>query len=536
MQKKRKIAVTLLATVVVAALAACSQTDSSPGNSAVPSVDSTSSGEQNASSSGYPEAFTYWVTKGSTTLMNNSEMAMYKEMERLTGTKVKFEHPPTGQELDQFNLMMVSGKMPDVIFYDWINHFPDKAITENKILRLNELIEEHAPNLSKLYEERPYIKKAVMSAEGNMYVFPLIGDDPRLTVFNGPIVRQDWLDKLKLEVPTTIDEWEHVLTAFRDGDPNENGKADEIPLLYNIVNTEYSYAFMGAFGITSGFFKDQDTIKYGPFESAYKDFLTVMNRWYKNGLIDQDYVTVDGQLMDAKVTGSQVGAFVGWLGGNLGRYTNLMADKGTSFKLSGTPFPSLIQGGTSLANHDPIFYGQGAAISATAKDPEKIVKWLDYAYGEEGHLLYNFGIEGESYTIVDGKPTFTDLIMKNPRGLSIPEALAEYTVMGSQGPFEFNADGNEQYMTLAEQKEAQAQWSKADFSKLMPTLYMTIEEQTRFSAIMADLETYRQEMTNKFIMGVEALDKFEDYIKTLESMGIKEAIQIQQEAYNRYLK
>ncbi|MBP1991971.1 extracellular solute-binding protein [Paenibacillus eucommiae] len=532
MKRKRKTMLIVMVSLLLL-VAACSKSNNSGDNSKVEGNDVKQKGTASPDAEKYPKSMTYWVSKASSTLTNNSEVAMYKEMEKITGTKVEFQHPPEGHDADQFNLMMVSGKLPDVIFHTWSSSFPDKSISEGKILRLNELIEEHAPNLAKLFKERPYIKRDVMSADGNIFVFPLLGDDPRLTVFNGPMLRGDWLEKLNLQVPTTLDEWEKVLIAFRDGDPNGNQLKDEIPFHYNVGNMEYSFAFIGAFGITYSFFQDNGKVKFGPYEPQYKDFLTLMNKWYKDGLIDKDYMTVDAKLQDAKVTGNQLGSFTGWLGGNLGKYMNLMKDQDPKFKLVGAPFPTIEKDGKAVANHDPIFYGQGAAITTSAKDPEKIAAWLDYAYGEEGHLLYNFGIEGESYTMVDGKPTFTDLIMKNPKGLTVGEALSEYSVMGSFGPFEFDADGYSQYNTLVEQKEAQAQWTKADFSKLMPTIYMTAEEQARYSVIMTDLETYRVEMTNKFIIGAESLDKFDEYIATLKRMNIEEAIQIQQAAYDR---
>ncbi|MBO9606951.1 MAG: extracellular solute-binding protein [Paenibacillaceae bacterium] len=538
MGTKRSKAVAALAVTVALTgqLAACSK-GGQAGSETSPQASGSAqaSFKPDANGTAYPASMTYWV-RGMPGLKNNGEMAMYKAMEKITGTKVEFQHPPNGQETDQFNLMLVSGKLPDVIDYNWQSNYPDKAIAEGKILRLNDLIDKYAPNLSQLFKDRPYIKREVMSAEGNMYVFPLIGDDPRLTVFCGPMLRGDWLKKLNLEVPTTLGEWEKVLTAFRDNDPNGNGKKDEIPLLYDVSNMEYSMAFLGAYGISYSFFQDGGKVKYGPSEPQYKDFLSLMNKWYKAGLIDKDYMTVDDKLKDAKITGNQLGATVGWLGGTLGKYMNLMKTKDPVFQLVGAPFPALAKGGKSIANHDPIFYGIGAAISTSAKHPEQIAKWLDYAYGKEGHLLYNFGIEGESYTMVNGKPKFTDLIMKNPKGLSVSDALNQYTIMGSSGPFEFDADGYEQYNTLTEQKEAQLNWTKADFSKLMPTVDMTADEQSRFSVIFADLETYRKEMTNKFIMGAEPLDKFDDYLKTLKKLGIEEAIKLQQTGYDRYLK
>lgn len=47
------------------------------------------------------------------------------------------------------------------------------------------------------------------------------------------------------------------------------------------------------------------------------------------------------------------------------------------------------------------------AITSSCKNPELAIEWCDYWYGEEGYYLLNFGVEGESYDMVDGKPVYT---------------------------------------------------------------------------------------------------------------------------------
>src|SRR5690606_27116471 len=138
-------------------------------------------------------------------------------------------------ETDQFSLMFSSGDLPDIVETGWLGTHvpggPDNAIKDGRILRLNELIEEHAPNLTRVLDENPEWRKMITSDEGNIYTFPFLrGGDLLLTV-HGLALRQDWLDKLELDMPTTLDEWEEVLTAFKEQDPNGNGEADEIPFL-----------------------------------------------------------------------------------------------------------------------------------------------------------------------------------------------------------------------------------------------------------------------------------------------------------------
>jgi len=487
----------------------------------------------------YPSSLTYWVAMNpeeSAVLKSYNEMGMYKELERITGTKVQFQHHTFEQQTDQFNLtmLMASRTLPDVIDSNWSMAQPDKLIRDGKIIRLNELIDQYAPNLSKLLNKKPDIRKLITSDEGNIYAFPTIADDPSLSVFNGLIIRKDWLDKLGLQPPTTIEEWEHMLIAFRDEDPNGNGIQDEIPLMYNKDTFFISYAFAGAFGITTEFYHENGTVKYGPYEPQFKEYLALLNKWYTEGLIDKDYLTTDTNVMDAKVRNNQVGAFNGWVASSIGKYSVMMKDKHPEFELMGVVFPKLGSKDQVIAKKQNKYEGFGAAISANAPNPEKIVAWLDYGYSQEGHILFNFGIEGESYTMVNDKPVFTDLILRNPDHLPVSQALAKYTRMGSAAPFEYSAEGYSQYNALPEQIEAKENWLKADHNQLLPNLSLRLEEQMQEAAIMKDLLRYQDEMLNKFIMGIEPLDKFEEYIHTLQKLGIEEEIQIKQAAFDRF--
>ncbi|PYI56937.1 extracellular solute-binding protein [Paenibacillus flagellatus] len=493
----------------------------------------------------YPAAMSYWVTldtEAAFSIKNQGEMGAYKQLEKITGTKVTFEHPPAGAQAakDQFNLMMATGKLPDVMYYSWKANAPDKAIKDGKILRLNELIDKYAPNLSNMLKEKPDLKKQLTSAEGNIYVFPFLATDDVQYVSHGLFVRKDWLDKLKLPVPTTIDEWENMLIAFRDQDPNGNGKKDEIPYFYRETDYETDSPFLGAYGLLASFYQENGVVKFGPYEPKFKEYLTLMNRWYEAGLIDKDYLTSDTKLRDSKMLNDLIGAQGNWAASGFGAYlqSKKEQDPHSTFSLVGVPFPSLKKGELAVTSGSSKsqWGGAGAAITTSAKNPEEIAAWLDYGYGKEGHMLFNFGVEGESYTMVNGKPQYTDLIMKNPKKLTITQALGLYNTVTYQGPYQNNAEAEKQWHAGDAQQAAMMVWAKeADRSKYLPQ-NLNAEEQARIASIMADLRTYMFEMINKFIMGQEKLTKFDEYIQTLKKLKIEEAIKIYQTQYDRYLK
>ncbi len=257
----------------------------------------------------------------------------------------------------------------------------------------------------------------------------------------------------------------------------------------------------------------------------------------KEGLIDKDYAATDPKLQDSKVTNSQLGSVPLLVGGGVGRYMDLMRDKDPKFKLAGAPYPVLKTGDKpELGQKEAPFSGIGAAITTSAKNPEEIVKWLDYKYGQEGHMLFNFGIEGESYALTDGYPKYTDKILKNPDKLPIAQAMGQYILAMGNGPFVQDRRYMEQYAGLPEQQKAIETWMNAKNEKWLPVLTQTAEESARFNSIMNDVNTYFNETINKLIMGIEPLDNFDKFVGTLKSMKIEDAIKLRQAALDRYNK
>lgn len=512
------------------------------GEPAAPAAGGDSGGGEKAA----PEkmtAMTYWVGLSgavAATKKSLNEVTVYQEIEKKTGVKVEFQHPPQGQEAEQFNLMITTGRLPDVIEYNWITFpgGPEKAISDSRIIKLNDYLEQYAPNLTKVLNEHPEWKKAITTDSGSIYAFPFLRGDKSLMVFKGPIVRQDWLDKLGLQRPTTIAEWETMLKAFKERDPNGNGKADEIPILLTLSELNLSHAFIGAWGITNSFYQRNGKVMFGPIQPEYKEFLALMNKWYKEGWLDKDFAATDAKLLDAKVTGHQIGSLIGNTGGTIGRFMGLMSGKEPAFKLAPTEYPVLQAGAQPLIGQmDQPYPGQSsAAISTSNKHVEETVKWLDFAFSEEGGKLFNFGKEGLTYNMDNGFHKYTDLIMNNPDKLPLSNAMAQHFRSSYGGPFVQHPDYIVQYANLPEQQEALELWMKPKNEMHMPIVTPNQEESGKYATLMADINTYKDEMFNKFVMGAEPLDNFDKFVAQLKTMGIEEAIQIQQAALERYNK
>ncbi len=463
----------------------------------------------------------------------------YKELEKRTGVKIKFMHAPLGQEKEQLNLMIAAGDLPDMMEYTWLDipGGPEKAIKDGTIAELNGLMLKDAPNLKKVLRENKTVDKMVKTDSGKYYVFPFLRIDDELVVYIGPMVRKDWLKDLGLPVPTTIDEWYTMLKAFKE---KKNASAPLVlPAIASVsLNAiKLTGAFIGAYGIKYDFYVEKGKVKYGPAEPAFKNFLATMNKWYKEGLIDKDLGVTDRKGGDAKVLSGQAGALVGYAGGDMGKYLDTMAIRDPKFDLIGVPYPTLKKGEKPKFGHRTFPYpgNNSVAISGTSKNKDLAAQWLDYAYGPEGHMLFNFGIEGVSYKMEGNYPRYTDLIMKNPQGLAVAEAMAGYMRSSLSGPFVQDTRYFEQYQSKPQQIEAIKNWSNTDEAKYMlPPVTATPEESTELARIMNQIDTYREEMVIKFIFGQEPLDNFDKYLAQMKKLGIDRAIEIKEAALKRY--
>lgn len=493
--------------------------------------------KETQSEGGETEVLTYWCSLGgsaATVLSSFNEMEMYQEAQKKTGVEIKFRHPPTGQEAEQFNLMVASRDMPDLVEYSWQSYpgGPDKAIGDGIILKLNDYINEYAPNFKKLVEENKSIEKQVKTDDNSLYAFPAIGIDT-ITISTGPMVRKDWLDDLNLEMPETIGEWEVMLTAFKE----QKGAAAPLSgTADTLLNNEF---LNGAFNIGSRYYIDNGKVKYGPIQPEYKEYIATLRRWYENGLIDPDIFSNNSKAVETSVTSGNTGAVYGGIGAVMGTYANAMKSRDDKFKLSAVQFPVMNKGDSP--NFMPRAWEVRAsgmlAITSVNKSPEKSTIFADLFYSEEGNLLKNFGVEGKTYVLENNYPKYTDEILNNTDGLSISQALSKYTRASTPSPGLIDPRYHEQYYQLEEQQDAMKLWNKiADraLSVTLPQVTFTNEESEKISNIHSNIDAYLEEQTTKIIMGLLPIEDLDTMQANLEKMKIGEALEIYQSAYERY--
>lgn len=481
----------------------------------------------------------YWVEMNPAAIpvaQNLNEVEYFKQLEERTGVKVKFLHPPAGQGAEQFKLLIASrNDLPDVIETSWTGAYPggpEKAIKDGIIIPLNEYIDANAPHYKSALEVDAELLKQAKTDSGTIYGFHAINVGENRG-FGGLILRQDWLDDLGLENPTTISEWETVLKRFRDE------KGAEYPLSLSSGQLKSGNAFNTAFGVGDSFYLDDNgQVQYGPLQPEYKEYLQLLKDWYAQGLLDPDFASLDSKAIESNILNGKSGATFGYVGGSIGKWSKAATDP--NFKLIGAHNPVFTEG------EEPMFLGEyshkirggSAAITTAAKNPAAIAEWLDYRYTDEGITLKNYGVEGLTYDVVDGVETYTDLIMNNPEGLAIGNALAKYTQASYPGPGLCELPNyTKQYYQLEEQRKSAEIYNRyADNAgkHVMPPIVATPEESKEQANILTEITTYLDEKFVGFITGVEPLENFDAFVENLKGLGIERVVEIKQAGVERY--
>lgn len=477
---------------------------------------------------------TWWLPLNSNVSVNYANLGdtpFGKGLMERTGTKINFLHPSSGGAAEQFNLMVADGNMPDLMEYSWLTYpgGPEKAIADRIIIPLNDVFEKYCPNLSAFLKAHPEYDRMIRTDSGQYYCFPMIRPDPKLLNATGLMIRKDWLKELNLAVPTTIDEWSAVLKAFKE-------KKGGAPLAFeSFFLLSHEMPFPYAFDTKYGFYVDMSgKVRLGQVDSGYRDFLTVMAKWYKEGLLDLDFASATYDQVGAKITSGTSGASVGYMGSRMGVWNTSGQAANPNFKLVPAPMPSPRKG--TISKFSPIaipynYAGGCVGITTSCTDVERAARLLDWGYSEAGYRFYNYGIEGESYTMVNGLPVATEMVNKNPR------IMGAYARSGYNGPFIQAAQRliTDATVALPPDEDPALVWSIPEsINRVIPPITPTLEESREYAAIMNDVNIYANEMILKFILGTESLSKWDAYVSTINNMKLPRALEIQNNALARY--
>ncbi len=430
------------------------------------------------------------------------------------------------------NLMLASGKIPDIVGSSRLKDFVNQYGPEGAFIPLNDLIEEHAPNMKAYFESRPEIKSAISAADGNMYYIPYLPDGKYGRAF---FIRYDWLDKLGLEVPQTVEEFEAALVAFRDGDPNGNGLKDEVPYFARQW-PEFIRMVTLWDGRSSGsdtyhdFYVDDGNLLHPYAQEGYREGIKNLARWYAEGLVDTEVFTRGSSSRDFLLSENLGGATHDWFASTSG-YNRLSADiEGFAFKAFAPPASI---SGKRIEEHRRIpIKPDGWAIGHTNEHPVETIKYFDFWFTEEGRRLANFGVEGQHYDMVDGQPIFKDEVLNatKPVNNQLYEIGSQLQARGYFQDYNYEKQWSNEFAL-----EGIALYDEGDYliDQFLGVAF-NADEQKVYDKNWASIRDFMLERQQAWILGngdVEA--EWDDYIATLDKMGYSDVIGVMQTAYDR---
>lgn len=481
---------------------------------------------------GFPESIDIWgyapdgfAVKTETGDPNG--LLSWKLMEKHTGTHINWSGDVWSQE--KFNIMIASGNLPDFIVYHNLADSAKSFADDGVIVPLRDKIKNNMPNLNAFLEEQPETLKEFLYDDGEIYYLPIMRYNPNgvnKLIFFGPIIRQDWLDKLNLPVPTTTDELYETLKAFKAMDSS----------IYPMVSFgNFMQLMAGPFGTTNDLYVDNGQIKYGIMEDRFEEFLKYMKKLYDEELLDPNFLIDDRSKVDAKIIGNKAGFANHY---QPTRFQDSMDDG--ERRIAGIPYLTGPYGDRKYfhAGQNSSTTAPYLALTTACEDPEGALKWLDELFSETGRNFMNFGKEGETYEWVDGYPTFTDMIMNSPDGTSPYDMVGKYIANNETTFPNINDIRLYDQTNVSWGREAREVWGEsADFSGILPTgVFFTDEEEKVNTQIMAQITPYAEEYMNSVIVGNDTLENLPAVRAKIKQLGIDTVIQNYQNAYERYLK
>lgn len=486
----------------------------------------------------YPVAgnpsLTYWmpINKSAIAFISNyDENPCYAKMQEVTGVDAQFIHPAVGQAKQDFQLLTVSGSLPDIIQIDsasWYDGGVEAMYEDGLIIDLTPYLEAYAPQYLKVINDNDDVKRQVYRGEdGQVFGFYKIGYGDVLPWCRIDI-RKDWLDEAGMTEPKTIAEYEAWFDWILANKPGVT------PFYMDFTNADQLNNLLGAFDMLPTWYLGEDgAVHYFANEPAFRDFLALMAQWYEKGYISRDFVSLTGTEADALFDSDRLACYAG----SNNCYTRTL---NLNMTISVAPYMRR-EADSKLHNQiaDNPVGGYISVVTTSCKNPEAAVAMLNYAYTFEGSVVFNWGTEGITFEWGDdGMPHYTEYVSHNPDGKTTGNiSYCDRVHLGSKLTWSDNVTGPGM-TTNPGQKAWRELWlddANVDAAYRLPPITLNAEETSGRNEIMAEVTTAVNEFMFKCITGVESLDNFNTYVAKVERMGLNDAIAYTQAAYDRYM-
>ncbi|MCL2832590.1 MAG: extracellular solute-binding protein [Treponema sp.] len=456
---------------------------------------------------------------------------LWTKLEELTNIHTDFFMVETAQ----LAAYLAAGNFPDFFH----NNLPavyinDYGILGNRFVDYNSILQ-YMPNMAQCFKDYPIAKKKMTETNGAVYQTP---------TFNLEVTgswarfyyRKDIMAKYNLPVPGTLDEFYNTLVTLK----NAMGTA---PWVMDMGYIEMW--FFPSFGnfIDPGFDSDSNgKVVFNRTSDQYRRFLTYLNKMYKEGLLHNEFLTLDGTARLALVKSGSV-VFCG----NEIQNTAITDFPSGNWDI-GVPKPFTSQWNSATkVKRNPSETAGGFAISSRSKYVAQIARMLDIGWATKevspGTGLYGdaFCYGPENLTWKFTNPQKTEFTFIVPPQVNVPPTVYQYdyVIYTNQGmPRALtNAVTSEKSNNQTRQLEFLANLNPNTTDTFFPISFIkfTDDEQAIIDNKYTDINTYMTEMRAKFITGVANIDtEWDNYVRTINNMGIADVIKVHQAAFDRW--
>ncbi len=542
---KKTLAMLLSSALILSMFAACSSDE--PADSSSP-TNSTASGEpalpevaSNFNPTGLPivnETVTYNVVayQAPNSKKPMEEKYIFEKLEAETNVVLEFEEIPSTAWSEKLNIMVSTGDVPDAIIGGQFANI-ESAIDAELIVAWDEYMD-YLPQLQKIYDTYPIADVASSyEGDGKHYYFPSIGDKTYSETRAPLFINKTWLDTLGLPVPTTTDEFYETLVAFKNGDPNGNGVADEIPLAN--VDEFFGPTFMDLFGAWDmmGIKNPMQTtvrdgqLDFNPVTDNYRQALEYFSKLYNEGLMEAEALTMKAAVKNSKAVAEPAvyGAAVEWnietYGANSDQYIALEPLIGPD-------------GAQKYTFNDTVQVTPGMVIFEGCENPEVLMRYMDHANTGINTLIAHYGEEGLLFEVDEDAKTYR---VKDTEYAEIGESAESHRVTeGIQNNFSTPlASGYTLVMDDISSNKTKQNWTDMYepymFDEYFPfsTQIPQVDEQTnQINLLTNELDTYLSAfIADAIINGIDD-EKWADHLSHCEALQYETVVAHHQARYD----
>lgn len=434
-----------------------------------------------------------------------------------TGVTLDIQLPSGSLLEDAISLAVASGEMPDLM---WIQtkSAADKFGQQGALANLLDYVD-LMPNFKAWMEQYPEETQNFLSADGKLYMTPNqgIGETNRRVW----MYREDVFKKHGLQPPATWDEMYNVLKTLKSEYP------DSYPLTLRF-GTRAFFDFGAAFNMPAEVEVTKPSVildqssgewKYAPIQDEYKLMLTHLNKFYKEGLIPKDFLTIDTKMWQDIMSTNRAFITLDYIG-RIDFFNNALRPDNPEFNLNYMAPAAGWEGGPRHTAYTQ-YSEEGFMVSSKSKKIEEIVKFIDFFYSEEGKQLTSWGKEGVTSSGGAFIEKYNDVAdMRKKTGLSTD---------GTYIWFDYDAHIS---LSSPELKVAYEESPKYDGPNRVAVSF-TPEEQQILSTKGDSLNSHRDQNLAKFIMGTRSFAEWNIFIEEQKKLGYEEIVGIFKAAHDR---